>query len=130
MTKKAVANVVTFTEVSTNKKIKVKLATKAKAAIATEKPKGYKECKRCGHIWKPRTKEPKFCPKCTSTHWDTEKVHLNCALCRHKWIQKGSQKPTHCPKCWCLNWDNAELKELKEITERIEIFNKTGKWDR
>jgi predicted nucleic acid-binding Zn-ribbon protein len=31
----------------------------------------FKTCKRCGHLWAPRTEErPKCCPKCKSYEWD------------------------------------------------------------
>ena len=32
------------------------------------------ECKRCGHIWIPRTPElPLVCPKCKSPYWNRER---------------------------------------------------------
>ena len=88
------------------------------------------ECKRCGYTWKPKVKgkEPAVCPKCTSPYWKTKRQQLVCAVCRHKWFQKGNQKPKHCPKCWCLKWENAELIELRKLTKELETFNKTGQW--
>ena len=33
-------------------------------------------CERCGHRWirkQPGTPEPKVCPKCKSTYWNTQR---------------------------------------------------------
>lgn len=30
------------------------------------------ECKRCGHTWNNRVKNPKQCPSCGSFYWDRE----------------------------------------------------------
>jgi predicted Zn-ribbon and HTH transcriptional regulator len=35
--------------------------------------KGFK-CKRCGHEWKPKVKNPVQCPKCRSPYWDRERI--------------------------------------------------------
>jgi len=33
------------------------------------------KCKRCGHIWFPRSEDaPLRCPRCGSPYWDREKV--------------------------------------------------------
>lgn len=36
------------------------------------------ECKRCGHIWIPRGRPPKQCPKCKQYYYDKprEWVHV------------------------------------------------------
>ena len=31
------------------------------------------ECKRCGHRWLIRVKDPKTCPKCKSPYWNKER---------------------------------------------------------
>jgi uncharacterized protein len=31
---------------------------------------GLSGCFRCGFVWKPRTPEPKLCPRCKSRSWD------------------------------------------------------------
>jgi len=38
----------------------------------TKKISGYL-CKRCGHKWLPRIKDPRQCPKCKTAYWDKEK---------------------------------------------------------
>ena len=29
----------------------------------------YYQCKRCGHLWRPRKENPVQCPKCKSLLW-------------------------------------------------------------
>ena len=31
------------------------------------------KCKKCGHIWLPRTSNPKECPNCKSRKWNVYK---------------------------------------------------------
>ena len=31
-------------------------------------------CKRCGHIWIPRTDDVRICPRCKSLRWDRPKT--------------------------------------------------------
>jgi len=31
------------------------------------------ECKRCGHIWTPRKRDVRRCPKCQSAYFDEPK---------------------------------------------------------
>ena len=35
-----------------------------------------KKCKRCGHSWEPRRKNPKACPSCKSYRWNAVKKVL------------------------------------------------------
>ena len=34
------------------------------------------ECKRCGHRWLIRVREPKTCPKCKSPYWNKERQRV------------------------------------------------------
>ena len=31
------------------------------------------KCQRCNHIWIPRKKDVRTCPKCNSAYWETKK---------------------------------------------------------
>ena len=38
---------------------------------------GFKfKCKRCGHEWASKQKDPTICPKCKSPYWNKERVHM------------------------------------------------------
>ena len=36
-------------------------------------------CKRCGHVWTPRSDNPQMCPRCKSYKWNTAKDKVEVA---------------------------------------------------
>ena len=82
-------------------------------------PEAY-ACKRCSYTWKPRSKSPKFCPKCKSKYWNFNKTYLNCVYCRYGWKQKTSNLPKECPRCGSESWNAPELRELDDSIAWLE----------
>lgn len=62
-------------------------------------------CKRCGYTWNLRKSEPKKCPNCGSTNWNSEVGTYACKRCSHTWTSRKGAVPRKCPKCQSLLWD-------------------------
>ncbi len=90
-------------------------------------------CKRCGHSWIPRSeKSPKFCPKCNSPYWQTERKHplgINLGVLNgqwkgdevsngklHAWLRRNLPKPIYCEHC--------KTAKPYEVTCKTGIYNR------
>ncbi len=75
-------------------------------------------CKRCGYVWNLRKSEPKKCPNCGSTNWNSEVGTYVCKRCSHTWTSRKGAVPRKCPKCQTLLWNkepaSVSHKEKKE----------------
>jgi predicted Zn-ribbon and HTH transcriptional regulator len=88
--------------------------------FGNQKPKWNRKtllcCKKCGHKWKPRIREPKECPHCrTSEGWDrvtTKRVKSE------KTAKETAEEIAKLKKY---------QKELKALKEKLQISHKSAK---
>jgi predicted Zn-ribbon and HTH transcriptional regulator len=56
-------------------------------------------CKKCGHKWVIRVKDPIQCPQCHVRIWNRIKFpKLVCRHCSYEW-QPHAKNPSRCPRC-------------------------------
>lgn len=48
-------------------------------------------CKRCGWVWVPRVKKPRWCPKCNSPYWNRERTRESESMPRARQRQREEE---------------------------------------
>lgn len=69
-----------------------------------------RRCRVCGYEWMSRSANPRRCPSCHSSLWNSDaSFRFACLRCGHEWMSK-LEHPSRCPSCQSKLWDEAPLR--------------------